>query len=566
MKTMNKKRIIIISSTLVIGILLGWVIFGGSSSNSNKEDNHTSVKNSQNQTWTCSMHPQIRQNEPGNCPICGMKLIPVGSEDITELDPMAISMSPTAMQLAQVQTLEVSSGSSQKSVRLNGKVQADERLLYTQSSHIPGRIEKLTVNFTGEFVNKGEVIAYIYSPELVTAQEELFEAKKIKATQPALFRATKEKLKNWKLSDNQIEQILNSDEVIEEFPVLANVSGYVTKKMINIGDYIKQGTVIYEIADLSKVWVMFDVYESDLNSVKVDDEVNFTIKALPGKQFKGKVSYLDPMINPQTRVAQARVELPNPNYKLLPEMFVSGVVKAKTENNNQISVPKSAVMWTGKRSVVYVMHQTAKGVSFKMREVILGENLGENYIIESGLQDGDKIAVNGTFSIDLTAQLSGKPSMMNPEGGVAMTGHHHGNMDMPKTNQTHSAKDNETIIQLINNYIELKNSLVNDNFEASKQAYHNLLSKLSNYSDTTFKNLNEIKNIEDLRDSFIKISDEIITLVNTSNPLENKIYVQHCPMANQSQGASWLSFSKEIKNPYYGASMLKCGSVIDSMP
>jgi Cu(I)/Ag(I) efflux system membrane fusion protein len=566
MKTMNKKRIIIISSTLVIGILLGWVIFGGSSSNSNKEDNHTSVKNSQNQTWTCSMHPQIRQNEPGNCPICGMKLIPVGSEDITELDPMAISMSPTAMQLAQVQTLEVSSGSSQKSVRLNGKVQADERLLYTQSSHIPGRIEKLTVNFTGEFVNKGEVIAYIYSPELVTAQEELFEAKKIKATQPALFRAAKEKLKNWKLSDNQIEQILNSDEVIEEFPVLANVSGYVTKKMINIGDYIKQGTVIYEIADLSKVWVMFDVYESDLNSVKVDDEVNFTIKALPGKQFKGKVSYLDPMINPQTRVAQARVELPNPNYKLLPEMFVSGVVKAKTENNNQISVPKSAVMWTGKRSVVYVMHQTAKGVSFKMRKVILGENLGENYIIESGLQDGDKIAVNGTFSIDAAAQLSGKPSMMNPEGGVAMTGHHHGNMDMPKTNQTHSAKDNETIIQLINNYIELKNSLVNDNFEASKQAYQNLLSKLSNYSDTTFKNLNEIKNIEDLRDSFIKISDEIIAIVKSSNPTDNKIYVQHCPMANQSQGASWLSFSKEIKNPYYGASMLKCGSVIDSMP
>ncbi|MGX1023551.1 efflux RND transporter periplasmic adaptor subunit [Psychroflexus sp. MBR-150] len=563
---MNKKRIIIISSTLVIGILLGWVIFGGSSSNSNKEDNHTSVKNSQNQTWTCSMHPQIRQNEPGNCPICGMKLIPVGSEDITELDPMAISMSPTAMQLAQVQTLEVSSGSSQKSVRLNGKVQADERLLYTQSSHIPGRIEKLTVNFTGEFVNKGEVIAYIYSPELVTAQEELFEAKKIKATQPALFRAAKEKLKNWKLSDNQIEQILNSDEVIEEFPVLANVSGYVTKKMINIGDYIKQGTVIYEIADLSKVWVMFDVYESDLNSVKVDDEVNFTIKALPGKQFKGKVSYLDPMINPQTRVAQARVELPNPNYKLLPEMFVSGVVKAKTENNNQISVPKSAVMWTGKRSVVYVMHQTAKGVSFKMRKVILGENLGENYIIESGLQDGDKIAVNGTFSIDAAAQLSGKPSMMNPEGGVAMTGHHHGNMDMPKTNQTHSAKDNETIIQLINNYIELKNSLVNDNFEASKQAYQNLLSKLSNYSDTTFKNLNEIKNIEDLRDSFIKISDEIIAIVKSSNPTDNKIYVQHCPMANQSQGASWLSFSKEIKNPYYGASMLKCGSVIDSMP
>ena len=136
---------------------------------------------------------------------------------------MAVSMSPTAMQLAQIQTMVVNKGTADKSIRLNGKVQADERLLSTQSSHIPGRIEKLSVNFTGEFVSAGQVLANVYSPELVTAQEELFEAKKIKETQPALFNAAKEKLKNWKLSDKQIDQIVKSNKTIEQFPILANV-------------------------------------------------------------------------------------------------------------------------------------------------------------------------------------------------------------------------------------------------------------------------------------------------------------------------------------------------------
>ena len=427
--TADKKTIIIAMSTLVIGLLLGWLIFGGPSGQLTEEGHQHAIEDGgqipsagEGEVWTCSMHPQIRQNEPGQCPICGMDLIPLDGEG--EPDSMAITMSPAAMQLANVSTAFVGTMDPVKSVRLNGKVQADERLVFSQSSHIPGRIEKLVVNFTGEFVNKGKTIAYIYSPDLVTAQEELFEAQKIKDTQPQLFNSAKEKLKNWKLSDDQIAQILTDGIPKEEFAVQADVSGYVVEKKVNPGDYIRKGEAIYKITNLSRVWVLFDVYESDMAWVKKGDKVNFTVASLPGETFSGAVTYVDPVIDPNTRVAKARLEVSNAGHKLKPEMFASGIVDAKLPSqSNNLVVPKTAVMWTGKRSVVYVKNTSENAVSFQMREVILGPALGNSFIVEDGLHEGEEIAVNGTFSIDAAAQLAGKPSMMSPEGGTG--GHEH---------------------------------------------------------------------------------------------------------------------------------------------
>ena len=195
MKTIINKKYVVIGITFAIGLAMGWLIkpsehhiIKPSKNQTTKESNHQIITSSNNQTWTCSMHPQIRQNTPGNCPICGMTLVPLKENNDT-IDPKAVHMSPTAMQLAQVQTLIVGHKKTEKSIRLNGKVQPDERRMVTQASHVPGRIEKLTVNFTGEFIRKGQVIAYIYSPALVTAQEELFEALKIKDSQPQLFEA-----------------------------------------------------------------------------------------------------------------------------------------------------------------------------------------------------------------------------------------------------------------------------------------------------------------------------------------------------------------------------------------
>ena len=586
----TKKIIRIAVPTLFVGLLLGWLFFGGSKNTTVDKHQHDSEMVEET-IWTCSMHPQIRQNEPGDCPICGMELIPLESDDNSELDPMAISMSPTAMQLANVATAIVGKTKPVKSVRLNGKVKADERSVYSQSSHIPGRIEKLMVNFTGEYVNKGQVIASIYSPDLVNAQEELFEARKIVETEPLLFNSAKEKLKNWKLTDNQIAQILESGIVKEELPILADISGYVTEKKVNLGDYIMKGMAIYEIANLNSIWILFDVYESDMAWVKKGDAVNFTVQSLPGESFKGKISFIDPVINPMTRVAKARVEVTNKGLKLKPEMFVSGIVEAELPiKSDAIIVPKTAVMWTGKRSVVYIKNTTAKGVNFMMRDVTLGPALGDGFVVNEGLQEGEEIAINGTFSIDAAAQLAGKPSMMNPEGGPAMTGHNHGGGAMPTTNETSnetaakkvsvSQKAKDALKPLFNEYLSMKDALTNDNLENAKRAGSNILKTVDGLNmalftgeshnvwmglgsdlKNTLQHVQHFKTLEEIRKTFQQVSNTIIGLETSFNPNDEALYVLHCPMANNNKGADWLSTSKEVKNPYYGQSMLTCGEV-----
>lgn len=593
MKAIINKKYVVIGITLAIGLTIGWLIkptkeqIGDSS-------NHPIINKSKDQIWTCSMHPQIKKKEPGNCPICGMTLVPL-EENNDAIDPKAVRMSPTAIQLAQVQTLIVGHKRAEKSIQLNGKVQPDERRMVTQASHVPGRIEKLTVNFTGEFVRKGQVIAYIYSPALVTAQEELFEALKIKESQPQLFEAAKEKLKHWKITDTQIEQIITAKQPMEQFPILANVSGYVTEKRVNLGDYIKQGAPIYEIADLSNVWVLFEVYESEMRWIKKGMSVTYTVQSLPGKTFTGTIHYIDPVIDAKTRIAQARVEASNPQLLLKPGMFVKGTVQAKANiTAPPITIPKTAVLWTGKRSVVYVMQHTAQGISFRMREVTLGPELGESYVIESGLQQGEEIAVHGTFSIDAAAQLAGKPSMMNPEGGVGTAGHNHGEMNRADISSTSHApvqeiKDitmstaaKEALQPLYREYFKCKEALTADDFEQAKQAGSDLKEEIKNVDTAVFtgnsrtiwmqyaislqkvlQHIQHHKTIEELRHTFQQVSEIMIALTQAFHLTEETLYIQYCPMANNAKGASWLSAEQEIRNPYFGAAMLRCGEIIE---
>jgi Cu(I)/Ag(I) efflux system membrane fusion protein len=587
MKNINKTQIIIGCTTLLIGVLLGWLLFGNTSTEQIQDEHvHTEDNAADPSVWTCSMHPQIRQGEPGDCPICGMDLIPLET-DSQEMDPMAISMSPTAMQLAKVQTMVVGSEQAEKSLRLNGKVQTDERSVFTQPSHLPGRIEKLLVNFTGDYVSAGQIIAYVYSPDLVTAQEELFEAKKIKDVQPQLLEAAKKKLINWKLTISQIDKILSTGKAIQQFPILANSSGYVTKKMVNSGDYVKQGEPIYEIADLSRLWVLLDIYESDMQWVKKGDVVSYTVESFPGQNFRGKINYIDPIIDPVTRVAKARVEVQNGSSKLKPEMFVSATLESRlSKNTESIVVPKTAVMWTGKRSVVYIMNATAQGVAFLMREVTLGPELGENYVIESGLQPGEEIAVNGTFSIDAAAQLAGKPSMMNPQGAAVMTGHQHGGMGSAPETSTKKASGSvsndakKALIPILNTYLAFKNSLVSDDLIKAKAAAnqlkkdlgkvnmgifkgtsHNSWMKISSSLSKQLQHVEQAKSIEELRVTFQGVSANLISLTESFGVNDSPLFVQFCPMANNNKGAYWLSKDKKVQNPYYGQDMLTCGEV-----
>lgn len=396
---------------VVIGLFIGWAVFH--SSEKAEESHNHSAEEKKAEIWTCSMHPQIRMDKPGKCPICAMDLILLNSNSSADSDPMAIHLTREAAQLANVQTSVVSRQNPEKELRLYGKVQADERLLQNQVAHISGRVDKLLVNFTGETVRKGQPLALIYSPELVTAQQELLEAAKTKGTQPEIYEAAKEKLHQWKLTDRQIAEIENSGQVQANMEVESTASGIVTARRVNNGDYISQGTVLYEISDLTRVWVLFDAYESDLPFLKKGDQVDFSIQALPGTSFSGKVKFIDPVIDPVNRVAKVRIELSNPGGKLKPEMFATGMVKSNLdEYKDKLVIPRTAVLWTGKRSVVYVK-QSGEELVFKIREIELGLQLENSYVVTGGLSEGEEIVTDGVFSVDAAAQLEGKTSMMN---------------------------------------------------------------------------------------------------------------------------------------------------------
>ncbi len=432
----NKQTSILGGSAVIIGLFLGWLIFhrpatptvsgeGTALQTHDTEEGHT--------IWTCSMHPQIRMDEPGQCPICGMDLIPLneaggGTEE--KRSPGEIVLTASAIKLADIQTSRVREAIPERTTYLLGKVMADERRIADLTARFGGRIEHLFVNFTGQKIRKGEKLASIYSPGLVAAQQELLEAVKYKENNPAFYRSARTKLKLWDLTDAQINDLEEAGKIIHYFDVLSPIAGTVTMRHVAKGDYVKEGELLFQVVDLSRVWVQFEVYEEDLPWVKKGDRVAFTIRSLPRKNFSGKVTFIDPVINPKTRVALARVELDNPREALKPGMFADGRLTSRIGGGPALLIPKSSVLWTGKRAVVYVKVPDRQKPTFLHREIVLGPDAGNYYIVGSGLSGGEEIATNGVFKIDAAAQLSGKPSMMNPEGGKVSVGHNHGGMKM----------------------------------------------------------------------------------------------------------------------------------------
>jgi Cu(I)/Ag(I) efflux system membrane fusion protein len=417
MKTKIKKRDIgIIAITLITGLILGWLFFHNSG---NKiQHKHGKVDHEEQASlWTCSMHPQVRQDKPGLCPICAMELVPLSSleTDVENVSPDEISMSESAISLADIQTIVVKKGIPEKSVSLTGKVKPDERNISEITARFGGRIEKLFINYKGQNVVKGQKLATIYSPELISAQKELLEALRFKESNPSYYSAARIKLKLWNLSDEQVNSIEKNLQPIFYFEIYSPVSGTVTRRHVSSGDYIKEGSALFEIINLKKIWIMFDAYESDLPWIRIGDPVNFTVQALPGKSFLGNVTYIDPLIDADTRVAKVRVEMSNPGLSLKPEMFVNGFLYSQyAGKSKEILIPKSSILWTGKRSVVYVKVPERKTPSFVYREIVLGPEAGDFNTVADGLREGEEIAVNGVFKIDAAAQLAGKPSMMNP--------------------------------------------------------------------------------------------------------------------------------------------------------
>jgi len=470
----------VILAIFVAGLAVGLLLSGrggepgeGSSSpavEAKKEDAAT--------VWTCSMHPQIRLPEPGQCPICGMDLIPLVEEE-ESVGPRQLAMSEDAMKLADVETARVRRGFVESEVRTVGKIQVDERRLRKITAWVGGRLDRLYVDYTGVQVNKGDHLVEMYSPELYSAQSELIEAIKaqgelsksqvpfIKETADATVSAAREKLRLLGLTEAQVDEIETRSTPSYTMTIYAPIEGIVIHKAAVEGDYVKTGSPIYTIAELSHVWVMLDVYESDLIWVHYGQDVQFEVEAYPGETFEGRIAFIDPTVDPRTRTVKVRVNANNPGNRLKPDMFVRAVIRSKILGDGRVIAPDLAGKWigpmhpeivqdhpgkcpicgmdlvpasklgfvagveggeapliipasapllTGKRAVVYVKVPGTEKPTFEGREIVLGPKAGDMYIVESGLTEGEEVVVKGNFKIDSAMQIQAKPSMMSPEG------------------------------------------------------------------------------------------------------------------------------------------------------
>jgi len=254
---MKTKQIILLVVTLVAGILIGKFAF----SNSEKHTSNTHQNESVEAHWTCSMHPQIDMPEFGQCPICGMDLIPKETNSNDALSAKSFKMSKNAMALANIETVVVGTKNSEENptLKVSGKIRVNENETALQTAHFGGRIEKLYYKSIGDYIKKGALIAKVYSPELVTAQNELIEALKVKELQPELYKAVRNKIKLWKISEKQIQQIERTKKVITYFNMYATVSGYINEILVQEGAHIKEGTPMFKVSKLQTVWAVFDV-------------------------------------------------------------------------------------------------------------------------------------------------------------------------------------------------------------------------------------------------------------------------------------------------------------------
>lgn len=571
-----KKNIIYIALALVIGLLGGYLIFGG---NATSTDNHSHAEEAAaDQMWTCSMHPQIMQPEPGICPLCGMDLTPADA-GADGLAPDEIKMTANAMALANVQTMVVGNIEEMEgnALMLSGKIMANEEANAVQASYFEGRIEKLNVNFTGETIRKGQLLATIYAPALVAAQQELLTAASMKESQPSLYNAVRNKLKLWKLSDSQIDEIEASGKVKENFPIYATVSGTVTEKLAEEGDYVSQGQPIVKVSNLSTVWAMFDVYENQISQLKVGQKITVSTNAYPNKEFDATISFIDPRLNIQSRTTTVRATLNNKEGIFKPGMFISSKIQLVKEGDADtlVNIPATAVLWTGKRSLVYVKTSPDEPI-FEIREVELGIKNGDLYTIVDGLSKGEEVVVNGTFTVDAAAQLQGKRSMMSDEDSSQTVAKIElediGRQEVP-------LKFQEQLKAVFDAYMVIEDALVNDKASTEEEA----TTLLHSLEEVDMKLLKEepghshwmvldeglqeaalaifkTSDIQKQRDYFFDLSTYLINAVKTYG-INKKVYIDYCPMVNNDTGAHWLSDEEGILNPYYGASMLTCGWV-----
>ncbi|MGE4285643.1 MAG: efflux RND transporter periplasmic adaptor subunit [Phycisphaerae bacterium] len=595
------------------------------------------------------MHPEVQLPKPGKCPKCGMELIPLERDVSDDSSAHAVlTLSENAQALMEVQTAPVERRKVEALIRMTGKVDYDETRLSEISAWVPGRLDKLYVDYTGVPVQKGDHLVYLYSPELISAQKELLQAVAAAEKLPqdasnsmrkmleTTVQAGRERLRRWGLVPEQIAEVEKSGEVTDHITIYSPAGGIVIHKLAQEGMYVKEGTKIYTIADFSALWVKLDAYESDLAWLRYGQKVEFTTVSLPGEVFEGTVSFISPALDEKTRTVKVRLNVPNESGKLKPGMFVSATLRSaialggkimdkhlagkwicpmhpeivsekpgnctkcsmplvKTEQLGYASldrekiglplvIPASAPLITGKRAVVYVRQLGADKPAYEGREIVLGARVGDSYIVNSGLDEGELVVVNGAFKIDSALQIIAKPSMMNPAQSSEAEARKD---DMPAMDMGKDAGGKissafrEQLAGVYESYFVMQQALASDDSATAAAAAGRSLTALDkvdmkllsgDYHMAWMEPLPALKeslskaaketDIKKLREDFYNATNQLIEIVAAFGaPSDAPLYRLKCPMAFGGAGASWLQPVEQTSNPYFGAMMLRCGTV-----
>lgn len=369
--------------------------------------------------YHCPMHPNYISDKPGECPICGMTLVPIEEEKHEEMSMEmpegTIQISPQKQKLLNLTFGQAEYRNLAKTLQTVARFTYDETRLAFINTKFPGWVEELSVDYTGRTVRKGEPLFSIYSPELISAQEEYLLA--IKAKQllqdsqteksvstdqdgSRLLEASKRRLLLWDLQEEQIKKLEEVGRPFKSLTVYSPLSGFVVEKNILKGQYVMPGENLYKIADISKLWVLADIYEQDIALIQLGQETAIEVAAFPGKQFSGKISYIFPYLENETRTVQVRIELPNRDFKLKPEMY--GNIKVRVDLGKRLTVPESSVIDSGQRKLVFV----DRGNGYlEPRQIELGTAAGGYLEILKGLNAGERVATSANFLIDSESRL-----------------------------------------------------------------------------------------------------------------------------------------------------------------
>lgn len=635
--------LLLVVAALFIGYRIGRP--GGDSHGGAREPASRGDAAGRQRMYTCAMHPAVRLPDPdAKCPICFMSLIPVPDE--TEGGELPggrqLLLGRAAAELSRIETVEAARRFPVAEVRLFGKVAYDETRVARLTAYFPGRIDRLFANYPGVVVKKGHHLAEIYSPELLAAFEELRQARQavdapgtgselVRRATRGTLEAAREKLRLFGLTESQVAAVEDGSHDSDRLTIFAPIGGVVTHLAVREGDYVKTGSAIATVADLSRLWLDMEAYESQLPLLRWGQPATFTVEALPGERFEGRISFIQPGVDARTRTSAVRLAVDNGAGRLKPGMLATAVVEVRiaeggpaaagdlagkwvspmhpevvkdapgqcdvcgmdlvaaeslgvagdpSEDREPLVIPGSAVLFTGVRSIVYVERSEQDRLLYEGREVVIGPRAGGYYVVREGLEEGDRVVVNGAFRIDSAMQIAARPSMMSPSGGGGgghAHGGHPGGPGRAPAGQAAGAAFEASLEPVFDAYFEAAAALAKDDVSSFLAARERMDRAVAAVEDaglagsalgawrraaSKLRTAGRVESIGEARDVFSEISEGAIDLQRRfGHRGPGPRFLVHCPMAFENQGASWLQTAEAIDNPYFGAAMLRCGDV-----